>query len=413
MAVHVVVKGQGALDQGTIDMQYQHQKTSLETLYKNSPKFSTPSSPISLCEDIATSLTLKPIMSLDEKLAQTLAAMERMEKLMEALNNDLEAVKQENHYLKAVVETNNDPTHPDHPLYEEPAVGSSPPPANYPQSLPGKPEIKYREPKIAAPIPFDGKRENTKSFINACQLYISARPSKFQNEEQKMHWIMSYMQGGSARLWRDYIMVQIRAGVKQFQNANDLMNEIEAKFGKEDKRTTMSLKICTMLQGEKHADEHVQEFQRAALEAGYDGYPLVVEFKRSLNTGSRRQLQNLRPQPVTINQWYNEAITVDRQWRVAKAEEAFYSKANGSATKKEADKPKETRPNQLHQNHGQYGHAWQSRTFQLRPQAPGTNQGNATEQKDPNAMDIDRTNWGKRPLIKCYNCQGTGHMTCD
>ena len=148
-------------------------------------------------------------MSLDEKLTQTLAAMERMEKLMEALNNDLEAVKQENHYLKAVVETNNNPTHPDHLLYEEPANNSSLSPANYPQSSSGKPKIKYREPKIAAPIPFDRKRENTKSFINACQLYISARPSEFQNEEQKMHWIMSYMQGGSACLWRDYIMAQI------------------------------------------------------------------------------------------------------------------------------------------------------------------------------------------------------------
>ena len=344
--------------------------------------------------------------------------MERMEKLMEALNNDLEAIKEENRYLKAVVETNNDPTHPDHPLYEPLAEIHFSPPANRPIPLPahipppssGKPEIKYREPKIASPLPFDGKRENTESFINSCQLYISARPSEFQTEDQKMHWIMSYMQSGSARLWRDYVMACVRAGVKQFLNANDLMNEIEAKFGEEDKRTTMSLKICTMMQGDKHADEHVQEFQRAALEAGYDGYPLVVEFKRSLNAGLRRQLQNLRPQPIMIGQWYNEAITVDRQWRVAKAEEAFYSRANSSTAKKEADKPKETRPNQPRQNNRQYGRAWQPRTFQFRQEAAGSQQGNAAGQKDPNAMDIDRSNWGKRPPVKCYNCQGTGHM---
>ena len=145
-------------------------------------------------------------MSVDEKLAQTLATMECMEKLMEALNNNLEAVKEENRYLKAVVETNNDLTNPDHPLYETPANNPSPIPANYPPPSPGKPEIKYREPKIASPLPFDGKRENTESFINSCQLYILARPSEFQTEDQKMHWIMSYMQSGSARLWRDYIM---------------------------------------------------------------------------------------------------------------------------------------------------------------------------------------------------------------
>ena len=228
-----------------------------------------------------------------------------------------------------------------------------------------------------------------------------------------MHWIMSYMQSGSARLWRDYIMAQVRSSVKQFQSANDLMNEIESKFGEEDKRTTMSLKIRTMQQGEKHADEHVQEFQRAALEAGYEGYPLVVEFKRSLNAGLRRQLQNLRPQPITIGQWYKEAITVDRQWRVAKAEEAFYTKANSSSAKKEADKPKESRPNQPRQNNGQYTKAWQPRTFQLAPQGAGNQQENTSGQKDPNAMDVDRSNWGKRPPIKCYNCQGTGHMARD
>ena len=307
-------------------------------------------------------------MSVDEQLAKTIAAMERMEKLMEALNNDLEAVKEENRYLKAVADTNNDSTNPNHPLYQEPTEETNPPPvhipspppvrsyfsppANYPPPpihtppAPEKPEMKYREPKIVAPLPFDGKRENTESFLNSCSLYISARPSEFQSEDAKMHWMMSYMQSGSAHLWRDYIMAQVRSGVKQFRNANDLMNEIESKFREEDKHTTMSLKIRTMILGDKHADEHVQEFQRVALEAGYEGYPLMVEFKRSLNAGLRRQLQNLRPQPITINQWYKEAITVDRQWRVAKAEEAFYNKANGSATKKEADKPKESRSNQ-------------------------------------------------------------------
>ena len=202
-------------------------KTSLEAL---SPEFTTPSSPVSLYEDIDNSLILRPTMSVEERLAQTLAAMERMEKLMEALNRDLEGVKEENRYLKAVADTNNDQTNPDHPLYQEPAEWPNPspvripspppirsvfsPPADYPPlpppaRTPPAPEIKYREPKIAAPLPFDGKRENTESFLNSCSLYISAKPSEFQTEDAKMHWMMSYMQSGSARLWHDYIMAQV------------------------------------------------------------------------------------------------------------------------------------------------------------------------------------------------------------
>jgi len=45
------------------------------------------------------------------------------------------------------------------------------------------------------------------------------------------------------------------------------------------------LKIRTIQQGDRLADEHVQEFEKAALEAGYEGYSPVVEFKRLFNAG--------------------------------------------------------------------------------------------------------------------------------
>ena len=37
-----------------------------------------------------------------------------------------------------------------------------------------------------------------------------------------------------------------------------------------------------MTQGDKHADEYVQDFEKVAINADYDGYPLIVEFKHSL-----------------------------------------------------------------------------------------------------------------------------------
>ena len=40
-----------------------------------------------------------------------------------------------------------------------------------------------------------------------------------------------------------------------------------------------------MMQGDKPADEHVQDFEKAALEAEYYRKPLIAEFKRSLNIG--------------------------------------------------------------------------------------------------------------------------------
>ena len=84
------------------------------------------------------------------------------------------------------------------------------------------------------------------------------------------------------------------------------------------------------MQGDKTADEHIQDFEKAALEAGYKGFPLIVEFKCSLHPAFRKHLSEIQLQPITIKEWYNKSITIDRQWHVMKAEEAFYGNANQS-----------------------------------------------------------------------------------
>ena len=112
--------------------------------------------------------------------------------------------------------------------------------------------------------------------------------------------------------------------------ADELLQEIQCRFSDTDKCATMFLKIHTMMQGDKMADEHIQDFEKAALEAGYKGFPLIVEFKRSLHPALRKCLSEIRPQPVTIQEWYNESIMINRQWQISKAEEAFYGKTNQS-----------------------------------------------------------------------------------
>jgi len=142
---------------------------------------------------------------------------------------------------------------------------------------------------------------------------MNSQKSEFPNEDVKIYWILLYMQTGSAKTWRDYVVTLIYKGQQLFLMSDKLLKEIDRKFGDTDKRTMQSLKIRTIQQGDRSADKHVQEFEKSALEAGYEGYPLVVEFKCSLNAGLRRRLTELRPMPVTIEQWYNEAITMDHQ----------------------------------------------------------------------------------------------------
>ena len=121
------------------------------------------------------------------------------------------------------------------------------------------------------------------------------------------------MQTGSARAWREYVMAQIFKKSLWYNMEDELLEEIQCRFSNTDKQATMSLKIRTMMQGDKSADEHVQDFEKEALEAGYEGFPLIVKFKQSSHPVLRKCLSEIRPQPITIQEWYNESITIDRQ----------------------------------------------------------------------------------------------------
>jgi len=267
---------------------------------------------------------------------------------------------------------------------------------------------RIKEPKIANPLPFSGKRNDMESFINGCCLYMNSRKSEFPDEDAKIYWILSYMQTGSAKTWRDYVVALMYKGQQLFSTSDKLLKKIDRKFGDTDKRTTQSLKIRTIQQEDRLVDKHVQEFEKAALEAGYEGYPLVVEFKCSLNADLWRRLTELWPMPMTIEQWYDMAITMDRQWKVAKTEEAFCGKVNGTVRKP---------PQYGQQGQGQeqasssQGNQWQFFRNQVPPQY-GQHQNTGQLQRDPNAMDIDRNQvW--RLLLKCFKCNGLGHMARD
>ena len=88
-------------------------------------------------------------------------------------------------------------------------------------------------------------------------------------------------------------MAQIVKKTLWYNTADDLLQEIQRRFGDTDKRATMSLKIRTMMQGDKTAEEHVQDFEKAALKAGYKGFPLIVEFKHSIHPVLRKRLSEI------------------------------------------------------------------------------------------------------------------------
>ena len=78
-----------------------------------------------------------------------------------------------------------------------------------------------------SPLPFPGKREDTETFIHSCILYINGCPSEFGTEQNKVTWILSHMQTGSAHAWREYVMAQIFKNTLWYNTADELLQEIQ------------------------------------------------------------------------------------------------------------------------------------------------------------------------------------------
>ena len=57
------------------------------------------------------------------------------------------------------------------------------------------------------------------------------------------------------------------------------MADIKKEFGRGDKEVVKVAELQKLEQGNKTMEELVQEFRRAARESGYEGHPLIKEFK--------------------------------------------------------------------------------------------------------------------------------------
>jgi len=68
-------------------------------------------------------------------------------------------------------------------------------------------------------------------------------------------------------------------------------------------------------------DEYIQIFKKVSRRSGYEGRPLIEEFKRGLNRNSRRRLAEAELPPVTINEWWERSVRLDRNLRQNRVEE--------------------------------------------------------------------------------------------
>jgi len=230
--------------------------------------------------------------------------------------------------------------------------------------------------------------------------------------EEQILWVLSYVQGGSADVWKENVIEELKVGEVEYESVEEFLTSLKKEFSGGEEEATKAAELRRIEQEGKTMEEYVQEFKRIVRDSGYEGRLLVEEFKREMNGGIRRKLMEAENLPTLIEQWYRRATALDRNWRESRREEERLrgkKEPGGGALKQEQ---RQNLPQPL---------VWQRR--QPLPQQATTRpalmegiermnvvvvrgQGQGTgipPRRDPFTIEVDR---GRN----CYACGGFGHM---
>ena len=87
-----------------------------------------------------------------------------------------------------------------------------------------------------------------------------------------------------------------------YETVEEFLTSLKKEFGRGEEELVKAAELRKLEQGGRTMEEFVQEFKRAAKGSGYEGRPLVEEFKREMNGGIRRNLMEAENQPASIKQ---------------------------------------------------------------------------------------------------------------
>ena len=92
-------------------------------------------------------------------------------------------------------------------------------------------------------------------------------------------WVLSYVQGGIAEAWKDNLLDKLAKGESEMESAEQLFAKIRNDFGETSEEKRKIEQLRTIKQERRTCDKYVQEFKKVARGSGYEGRPLIEEFK--------------------------------------------------------------------------------------------------------------------------------------
>jgi len=113
-------------------------------------------------------------------------------------------------------------------------------------------------------------------------------------------------------IWKENVMEKLEVGEVEYESVEEFLTSLRKEFRGGEEESVKAAELRKLEQEGRTMEEFIQEFKRAARGSGYEGRPLMEEFKRGMNGGIQRKSMESENPLTSIEQWYRRATALDR-----------------------------------------------------------------------------------------------------